>query len=82
MKITGNDAINALKIKKKPQCIVITGESGSGKTVTTNHLTKFLSAEEMVNHTTRACTLLEIFGNCQTAQNHNSSRFVKILQVK
>lgn len=80
-KITGSDAMKALKVKKRTQCIIITGISGSGKTFTTNCLTQFLSSEEMANRTKNVCRILDTFGNCETTQNHNSSRFVKILQV-
>lgn len=79
--ILGNDAIRAVKWKKKPQYIIITGVSGSGKTVTTNFLTQYLSSNVMVNKAASTCKVLEFFGNCETSHNHNSSRFVKILQV-
>lgn len=77
----GNKALSALKERKKPQCIVVTGESGSGKTVTANHLTQFLykKEEKLAVH---IATVLEAFGNCSTPQNDNSSRFVKLLQVR
>lgn len=74
--------MKALKTKKTPQCIIISGESGSGKTFTTNYLTQFLSSEEMVNRAAHVCKMLDYFGNCATIQNHNSSRFVKVLQVR
>lgn len=79
---SGNDAIRAVKLKKKPQYIIITGESGSGKTVTTNHLTQYLSSDDMVDKAARIGKILDLFGNCETPLNYNSSRFVKILQVK
>lgn len=74
--------MRALKINKKPQCIIITGISGSGKTFTTNILTQYLSSDEMANRTKNMCRILDTFGNCQTTHNHNSSRFVKTLQVR
>lgn len=79
--ISANDAVKAAKLKKNPQCIIITGVSGSGKTVTTNHLTQYLSSDAMVNKAASICEVLDFFGNCETSHNHNSSRFVKILQV-
>lgn len=74
----GNEALTALKQKKKPQCIIVTGESGSGKSKTTNYLTEFLYGEKRASHVEK---VLEAFGNCTTTNNDNSSRFVKLLQV-
>lgn len=70
-----------------PQSIIITGESGSGKTVATNHLTQFLS-KSSTNETSQFSKMashieiiLEAFGNCATPENDNSSRFIKTLQL-
>ncbi|KAF8367210.1 hum-7 [Pristionchus pacificus] len=80
---------NMMRIKQD-QCIVISGESGSGKTESTNfllhHLTtlsqKGQSAMSSVEQTLlSAGPVLEAFGNSVTVQNNNSSRFGKFIRV-
>lgn len=80
---TAKDALLSLKRTKKFQSIVITGVSGSGKTVTTNKLLDFLCSgnEKLLEKANSVTTILELFGNCRTPQNKNSSRFVKMIQV-
>lgn len=73
----------------KNQCIVISGESGSGKTESTNFLLHHLTALSQkgsygsgVEQTIlSAGPVLEAFGNAKTAHNNNSSRFGKFIQV-
>lgn len=77
-----------LRIKEN-QCIVISGESGSGKTESTNfllhHLTtlsqKGSSATSVEKMLLSAGPVLESFGNAVTVQNNNSSRFGKFLKI-
>ncbi|XP_018423706.1 PREDICTED: unconventional myosin-IXb, partial [Nanorana parkeri] len=74
--------------KKVNQCIVISGESGSGKTQSTNFLIHCLTALSQKGHASGvertilgAGPVLEAFGNAKTAHNNNSSRFGKFIQV-
>ncbi|VDM63316.1 unnamed protein product [Angiostrongylus costaricensis] len=79
---------NLLRIKES-QCVVISGESGSGKTECTNHLISHLTS--LSQKGSRACStetsllntgpVLEAFGNAVTLQNNNSSRFGKFIKI-
>ncbi|KRY70441.1 Unconventional myosin-Va [Trichinella pseudospiralis] len=80
------EALSSLDQQKKNQSIIISGESGAGKTVSANHVFRYL---------TQACThrqaidsliiasnsLIEAFGNAKTVQNDNSSRFGKFIRI-
>uniref|UniRef100_A0A3P9C3T6 Myosin XVA n=1 Tax=Maylandia zebra TaxID=106582 RepID=A0A3P9C3T6_9CICH len=72
---------------KKDQCIVISGESGSGKTEATKLILRYLTAIHHKRNVTQqvyileAMPLLESFGNAKTVRNDNSSRFGKYTQI-
>lgn len=78
------------------QSILVTGESGAGKTENTKKVIQYLAAvaqsdsstRTRVQHTNlsqqilRANPILEAFGNAQTVRNHNSSRFGKFIRIE
>uniref|UniRef100_A0A8D0D3I6 Myosin IXA n=1 Tax=Sander lucioperca TaxID=283035 RepID=A0A8D0D3I6_SANLU len=81
-------AYHAMLQKERNQCIVISGESGSGKTQSTNFLIHHLTALSQKGFASGveqiilgAGPVLEAFGNAKTAHNNNSSRFGKFIQV-
>ncbi|XP_025411897.1 unconventional myosin-IXb-like isoform X4 [Sipha flava] len=82
-------AYHCMLRERRNQCIVISGESGSGKTESTNFLLHHLTAlSQKGSHGSgveqtilSAGPVLEAFGNAKTAHNNNSSRFGKFIQV-
>ncbi|XP_072033973.1 myosin-IIIb-like [Amphiura filiformis] len=71
----------------KNQCLIVSGESGAGKTESANFLVQQLAKlGKAVDHSLelrvlQVNPLLEAFGNAQTVINDNSSRFGKFLEL-
>lgn len=74
----------------RDQCILISGESGSGKTEASKKILHYLAE---ISHTDSAIQhvkdkllysnpVLEAFGNSKTSRNNNSSRFGKYMDVE
>jgi len=67
------------------QTIIVSGESGSGKTETVKQIIRYLNKYSSVNNLLEkieaSCLVLEIFGNASTEKNHNSSRFGKFIEL-
>ncbi|XP_078347643.1 unconventional myosin-XV-like isoform X3 [Oculina patagonica] len=83
----GNAAYQTMLRTENKQAIIISGETGAGKTESSRLLVEFLAA---VNQTdgrlvtkqiVEATPLLESFGNAKTMKNDNSSRFGKYLEI-
>ena len=74
------------KLKEKTQAIVISGESGAGKTENAryclNLLTSINAEESELSDKIMGCNpILEAFGNAKTIRNKNSSRFGKYTRL-
>ncbi|KAI4897194.1 hypothetical protein NFI96_014895 [Prochilodus magdalenae] len=68
------------------QCIVISGQSGSGKTETAKLIVHYLSSmyqgrNDNLRQPMDVLPILESFGNAKTILNNNSSRFGKYLHI-
>ncbi|KAM3821016.1 myosin-IIIa [Vipera latastei] len=81
-------AYQSMVIYGSDQCIVISGESGAGKTQSSHLLVQQLTVLGKANNGTlqgkiiQVNNLLEAFGNAATIINDNSSRFGKYLEMK
>eukprot|EP00397_Hematodinium_sp_SG-2012_P000521 GEMP01000522.1.p1 GENE.GEMP01000522.1~~GEMP01000522.1.p1 ORF type:complete len:1700 (+),score=383.46 GEMP01000522.1:143-5242(+) len=85
-----NSAFRGVCDRQTAQTVLISGESGAGKTETTKFVMKFLAlagaGEEGVTQVERQVLesnpLLEAFGNARTLRNDNSSRFGKFIELQ
>ncbi|XP_078391711.1 myosin-IIIa [Cetorhinus maximus] len=81
-------AYQAMATYNSDQCIVISGESGAGKTESTHFLVEQLTVLGKTNNRMlqekilQVNNLLEAFGNACTIINNNSSRFGKYLEMR
>ena len=82
-------AYNRLLTKNgESQVMIITGESGAGKTETAKLLTQYLAAVNksgsqnlITEQILEAIPMLESFGNAKTIRNDNASRFGKYMMI-
>ncbi|XP_077299658.1 unconventional myosin 61F isoform X2 [Arctopsyche grandis] len=85
-----DNAYLSLKDEHREQCILISGESGSGKTESSKKIIEYIAArtEHLRNvHVVKEKLLqsnpvLESFGNAKTNKNENSSRFGKYMDIQ
>ncbi len=81
-----SSAYRRLSIEQHGQAILISGESGAGKTEATKQCFNFLadvagSSNNLEQRILYANPVLEAFGNAKTLRNNNSSRFGRWTEV-
>jgi myosin-1 len=80
-----------MKAYNENQCVIISGESGAGKTEAAKRIMQYIanvsggtnsSIQEIKDMVLATNPLLESFGNAKTLRNNNSSRFGKYLEIQ
>ncbi|XP_076028705.1 myosin heavy chain 95F jaguar isoform X2 [Oratosquilla oratoria] len=80
-------AFRDMKVLKQSQSIIVSGESGAGKTESTKYILRYLcsswgsKAGPLEQKILDANPVLEAFGNAKTTRNNNSSRFGKFIEI-
>ncbi|XP_029704465.1 unconventional myosin-Ic-like isoform X2 [Takifugu rubripes] len=85
-----DNTYRAMRTERKDQCILISGESGAGKTEASKKILLYYSVTCPTNDRMASlgeCLLqsipvLEAFGNAKTLRNDNSSRFGKYMDIQ
>ncbi|PKU40916.1 unconventional myosin-ia [Limosa lapponica baueri] len=85
-----DDAYRSLRDRDRDQCILITGESGAGKTEASKLVMSYVAAvcskgeevDKVKEQLLQSNPVLEAFGNAKTIRNDNSSRFGKYMDVE
>ncbi|XP_078337010.1 unconventional myosin-Ic-like isoform X3 [Crassostrea virginica] len=83
-------AYRSMRGENRNQCVLISGESGSGKTEASKKILQFIAAsshhmndvEQVKDRLLQSNPLLEAFGNAKTNRNDNSSRFGKYMDIQ
>eukprot|EP00927_Polykrikos_kofoidii_P016216 TRINITY_DN17297_c0_g2_i1.p1 TRINITY_DN17297_c0_g2~~TRINITY_DN17297_c0_g2_i1.p1 ORF type:complete len:1696 (+),score=293.59 TRINITY_DN17297_c0_g2_i1:138-5090(+) len=83
----GQDAVIGMRSTDMNQAVLISGESGAGKTESTKLVLSFVAESlssgsgGVLEKIQRTNPILESFGNAMTVRNNNSSRFGKFLEI-
>jgi len=86
-----DNSFRAMMSENVPQSIVISGESGAGKTESTKIILEYIAEissgsekdgdESLQHHILQCNPVMEAFGNAKTVRNNNSSRFGKLITI-
>ncbi|XP_063258643.1 unconventional myosin-Ic isoform X2 [Prinia subflava] len=85
-----DNSYRSLRTERRDQCILISGESGAGKTEATKKILQYYAVtcpasqqvETVKDRLLQSNPVLEAFGNAKTLRNDNSSRFGKYMDVQ
>ncbi|XP_071942149.1 unconventional myosin-Ib-like isoform X2 [Antedon mediterranea] len=85
-----DDAYRAMRDKNRDQCVIISGESGAGKTEASKIVMQYVAAvcgkgrdvDTVKEQLLQSNPVLEAFGNAKTNRNDNSSRFGKYMDIE
>uniref|UniRef100_A0A8C5E6Z1 Myosin motor domain-containing protein n=1 Tax=Gouania willdenowi TaxID=441366 RepID=A0A8C5E6Z1_GOUWI len=85
-----DNSYRSMRTERKDQCILISGESGAGKTEASKKILQYYAvtcpASEQVqtvkDRLLQSNPVLEAFGNAKTLRNDNSSRFGKYMDIQ
>lgn len=84
------DAFRSMQCDGRNQSIIISGESGAGKTISARWVMRYFAAVDSASSSESLLVearvlasnpILEAFGNAKTTRNDNSSRFGKYVQI-
>ncbi|KAI9272034.1 P-loop containing nucleoside triphosphate hydrolase protein [Sporodiniella umbellata] len=92
------DAYRCMVREKTNQTVVVSGESGAGKTVSATHIMRYFATADdaesgKIKDASQGMTeveeqimatnpIMEAFGNAKTTRNNNSSRFGKYIEIQ
>ncbi|XP_035658684.1 unconventional myosin-Ib-like isoform X2 [Branchiostoma floridae] len=85
-----DDAYRSMRDRNRDQCVIITGESGAGKTEASKIVMQYVAAvcgkgeevDRVKEQLLQSNPVLEAFGNAKTLRNDNSSRFGKYMDIE
>jgi len=85
-----DDMFRNMLADEQNQCVIISGESGAGKTEASKLILQYIAAhsgsgadvQRVKNVILDSNPLLEAFGNAKTIRNNNSSRFGKYMEIQ
>ncbi|XP_028662540.1 unconventional myosin-Ic isoform X2 [Erpetoichthys calabaricus] len=85
-----DNSFRAMRTEGRDQCILISGESGAGKTEASKKILQYYAitcpasekVEAVKDRLLQSNPVLEAFGNAKTLRNDNSSRFGKYMDVQ
>merc|ERR1719181_1245149 len=90
---SAEEAYQRIRKDRRSQSVVVSGESGAGKTETNKYLMRYLAwrsrngnasagvSGDLATAILQSNPILEGFGNAKTGRNNNSSRFGKFIRI-
>ncbi|XP_062873462.1 myosin Ic, paralog b isoform X1 [Trichomycterus rosablanca] len=85
-----DNAFRSMRTERRDQCILISGESGAGKTEASKKVLQYYAftcpvseqVQSVKDRLLQSNPVLEAFGNAKTLRNDNSSRFGKYMDIQ